>query len=205
MPAVFTSILLFPSLISLWGMMAFQSQPGPSFLIDPASRLEIHGSSNVNEFICTCRQTFVRLPFQIIGGHQPGRNIWLFQNTQLRLQTQLFDCGNKVMNKDFYNALKSKTHPTMWIELETIDEVRPISTSWTTFITQTRIIIAGARRSVPIQARVRRLSNNQIQILAEKALKMSDFGITPPTALMGMIKTNDEITIKLDLKVTIQE
>lgn len=109
------------------------------------------------------------------------------------------------MNKDFYNALKSKTHPTMWIELETIDEIRPIGTFWTTFLTQTRITIAGARKSVPIEARVRRLSANQIQIQAEKALRMSDFDITPPTALMGMIKTNDEITIKLNLKVTIQD
>ncbi len=196
---------MFPILLSFWSSIFFPLQSDPSFHIDPSSRLEIHGSSNVNEFICTCRQTFYKLPFQIVGGHQPGRTIWMFQNTQLRLQTQLFDCGNKVMNKDFYNALKSKTHPTMWIELETIDEVRQVNMSWTTFMTQTRITIAGTRRSVPIHARVRRVSSNQLQIQAEKALKMTDFGITPPTALMGMIKTNDEITIRLNLKVTIQE
>ena len=107
------------------------------------------------------------------------------------------------MNKDFYHALKAKTYPTMWIELESIENVQAIKSAWTTLATHTRITIAGTSRSVPVQARVRKLSEGKLQIYAERALKMSDFGIQPPTALMGMIKTNDEIIIKLDLVVEV--
>lgn len=92
----------------------------------------------------------------------------------------------------------------MWIELESIENVHAIDASWTALATHTRITIAGMGRSVPIQARVRKMADNKLQIYAERPLKMSDFGIQPPTALMGMIKTNDDITIKLDLIVTIQ-
>lgn len=194
---------LFPGLLSLWGQYPGSQTSGPRFLIHPMSKLEIHGTSNVNAFTCTCRQTFVSLPFQIVGGYHPERTQWAFRNTHLRLQTQLFDCGNKVMNKDFYHALKAKTHPTMWIELESIENVQPIKSAWTTLATHTRITIAGTSRSVPVQTRVRKLSEGKLQIYAERALKMSDFGIQPPTALMGMIKTNDEIIIKLDLVVEI--
>lgn len=107
------------------------------------------------------------------------------------------------MNKDFYHALKAKSHPTMWIELESIENVQAIGTSWTTLATHTRISIAGVGKSVPIHARVRKMADNKLQIYAERPLKMSDFGIQPPTALMGMIKTNDDITIKLDLIISI--
>ncbi len=205
MTSLTIAAFVFPGLFNWSGLNIRGQSSGPQFLIHPSSRLEILGSSNVNEFTCICRQAFASLPFQIVGGFHPQRTQWTFRNTNLRLQTQLFDCGNKLMNKDFYNALKSKTHPTMWIELETIDEIRPITTSWTTYMTQTGITIAGTKKSIPIQAKVRRLSINQLQIVAEKTLKMSHFGISPPTALMGMIKTNDDITIKLDLIVTILE
>lgn len=195
--------LVFPGLFNVFGLGSGNQSSGPQFLIHPSSRLEIYGSSNVNEFICTCRQTFVQLPFQIVGGYRPERTHWAFRNTHLRLQTQQFDCGNKVMNKDFYHALKAKSHPNMWIELESIENVRMITASWTTLATHTRITIAGTGKSVPIHAQVRKLADNKLQIRAERPLKMSDFGIQPPTALMGMIKTNDDITIKLDLIISV--
>lgn len=191
--------MFMPILLGFWGSIVAPPQSGPSFMIDPGSTLEIHGSSNVNTFVCLCRQAFIPMPYSPSGSLDPGKGPWHFENTRLTLQTQLFDCGNKVMNKDFYLALKAREHPRMQIELQSIDNGQVIGPTWTTLSTHTLITIAGVSRIVPIRAKVRRLTANKLQAIAEKPLKMTDFGIHPPTALMGMIKTNDDITINLNL------
>ena len=191
--------MFMPFLLGFWGSIMGPSQSGPSFMIDPGSTLEIHGSSNVNTFICLCRQSFVPMPWSSSGDLEPGQGEWRFKNTRLTLQTQLFDCGKKVMNKDFYLALKAKEHPRMQIELQSIEKGQVIGPAWTTLATHTLITIAGRSRQVPIHAKVRRLTSTKLQVIAEKPLKMTDFGIHPPTALMGMIKTNDDITIHMNL------
>ena len=158
------------------------------------STLEIHGSSNVNTFICLCRQSFVPMPWSSSGDLEPGQGEWRFKNTRLTLQTQLFDCGNKVMNKFLSGPEGQKNIPEC--RSSSSRSKRPvIGPAWTTLATHTLITIAGRSRRVPIHAKVRRLtSSTKLQVIAE-ALEDDRLRDPSPTALMGMIKTNDDITI----------
>ena len=42
--------------------------------------------------------------------------------------------------------------------------------------------------------------DKQFQVKGEVPLKMSDFGIDPPTAMMGTLKTGNEVVIKYNLE-----
>jgi hypothetical protein len=173
---------------------------GPSrFLIDPVSRLHIHGKSNVNTFTCTCRQTFLELPFNLTA--QQDATKLGFRHTVLIVQTRLFDCGNKVMNEDMYHALKSKKFPQMAIELDAVERIANPGVAWTDIKVWTKITLAGETRQVWLPAKIRQPGPGRWHIRTKKTLRMTDFKVTPPTALMGMIKTNDEITIELDLLI----
>jgi len=181
------------------GPLAAQGEMRSRFLVDPVSRLHIHGQSNVNVFTCTCQQAFHPLPFQI-SGHK-DRDKLGFRHTVLKVETRLFDCGNKVMNRDMYIALRANDYPEMSIELEAIEQNGPLPQTWQEMKVWTRITIAGVSQRVMLPARVRQPAEGRWQIKAKKELKMTDFKINPPTALMGMIKTYDEITIELDLLI----
>lgn len=169
------------------------------FLLDPVSQLKIHGKSNVNVFTCTCRQIFHPLPFRLDASRQQDR--LGFRHTLLRVQTQLFDCGNKVMNRDLYNALRADDYPEMTIELDAVEIPGSLSPAWSDVRVWTRITLAGVTQHIWLDAKVRQPADKQWQIRAGKALRMTDFRITPPTALMGMIRTYDEIRIELDLLI----
>jgi hypothetical protein len=181
------------------GSLLAQSEIRSRFLVDPVSRLHIHGQSNVNVFTCTCQQAFHPLPFQITG--HKDRDKLGFRHTVLKVETRLFDCGNKVMNRDMYIALRANDYPEMSIELEAIEQNGPLPQTWQEMKVWTRITIAGVSQRVMLPARVRQPAEGRWQIKAKKELKMTDFKINPPTALMGMIKTYDEITIELDLLI----
>ena len=48
------------------------------------------------------------------------------------------------------------------------------------------------------------MSLNTFHFVTNKAILMSDFGITPPLAALGMVKVRDEINISLDMVVSIE-
>ncbi len=181
------------------GNLIAQTSAPSRFLVDPVSRLHIHGKSNVNTFTCTCRQTFLELPFHL-SAQQDATKLG-FRHTVLNVQTRLFDCGNKVMNEDMYHALKSKKFPQMAIELDAVERITNLGLVWVDIKVWTKITLAGESRSVWLPAKVRQPGPGRWHIRTKKTLRMTDFKVTPPTALMGMIKTDDEITIELDLLI----
>ena len=40
-----------------------------------------------------------------------------------------------------------------------------------------------------------------MSIVGEKSIKMTSYGVEPPTALLGTIKTGDDLTIKFNIKL----
>ena len=42
-----------------------------------------------------------------------------------------------------------------------------------------------------------------IQLRGNRKLSMKDFGIKPPTMFMGMLKTNDQVTVTFDLELSL--
>ena len=61
------------------------------------------------------------------------------------------------------------------------------------------ISLAGTSRTVSVTITASRVSPSRFRITAELPLRMSDFGIAPPTALLGMIHARDELRVRFDL------
>ncbi len=89
----------------------------------------------------------------------------------------------------------------MSIELDAVERIAQIGPTWTDIKVWTKITLAGEARDVWLPAKIRQPGPGRWHIRTKKVLRMTDFKVTPPTALMGMIKTDDEITIELDLLI----
>ncbi|MBV6429283.1 MAG: hypothetical protein KIPDCIKN_03834 [Haliscomenobacter sp.] len=174
-------------------------------LITEQSKLSLSGTSNVNKFTCACNQKFS--PLTIGATASSNRSQIAFEHTVLKLTTNKLDCGQKIMNKDMYRTLKADEYPYISIELKkaqfpvgvTIDDCA----EWVELDAETVITIAGNARRVPLKVKARNLSAGRFQFRSAQALKMTDFGIQPPTAMMGAIKVRDSITIQFDLIVAV--
>jgi hypothetical protein len=49
---------------------------------------------------------------------------------------------------------------------------------------------------------VKTISDHDIKFSGSYTLKMTDFKMSPPTAMMGTIKVGNEVTIKFDLTLS---
>lgn len=100
------------------------------------------------------------------------------------------DMGS-VMNKKTYTALKAAGHPEITFTL--VGPIRTIHSS-TDISAEGNLTIAGITRTVKMHVNVIH-RNGQLIVEGSQTLNMTDFGIQPPTALFGSLKTADVIKI----------
>lgn len=203
---LFLSVFLFLLFASAFFPLPFDEH---QYQIETNSQLVIAGTSNVNEFTCdcSCERDFTRSTLEV-NQHTESNRID-FSNAQLNLTTTNLDCGHKIMNKDLYETLRARDYPHISItllqaEIPARNQQRFVSfNQWMDIDAITRITIAGQNKRVHIPVKGRRLDENRFHFTGEISLNMTDFGLEPPTAMLGLIKVNDTITINLDLVVRI--
>lgn len=109
------------------------------------------------------------------------------------------------MERDMRASLKANQFPTISFVLNQLSSIVPAGGADTHRQPGLRIrgvgdlTVAGATRRTPIEATVTRNAAGIFAARAQVTLSMSDFGITPPTALFGLIKAGNTITVAFDL------
>ncbi|MBK7031808.1 MAG: YceI family protein [Ignavibacteria bacterium] len=153
----------------------------------------------MNSFECMCTDEFNPQTAKITLSDDE-RQVW-FTGTTLKLKTSLLDCDNSKMNRDLCEALKSEDYPYIRIDLHdalitegTFDDPNGAKITCNASITITNIA-----RKVSLIVKGRRLSSGRYRFISTKELLMTDFGVEPPTALLGLIKVRNSIRINFDL------
>ena len=108
--------------------------------------------------------------------------------------------GKRGMDEKMHEALKSKTYPLITYRLQSAkiitrqaaqadDAVLAIETTGV-------LTVAGAERAVDLPMHVRRLSEDRLEVSGEASLRMTEFGIVPPSAMLGLLQTGDTVTVR---------
>lgn len=151
----------------------------------PGTSLYIDGTSSARAFTCTAEDAHRRLAV-----HREGAA------NRLSLPVAAFDCGHDRINRDFRNALGAEAHPEIRFTLAGADLVGdPASTAYT-LRAEGRLALAAVERPVSFLLTVRERPDGTYEAVGEHALRMTDFGIDPPTALFGLIRTRDAIVVR---------
>lgn len=106
--------------------------------------------------------------------------------------------GKNIMDKKCYAALKDETHPNIKYQFQKIKSIKKINDNLSNAILVGALTIAGKTKTVEIAVKITQ-KEGVVIIEGEKPLKMSDFDVVPPTAILGTLKTGNEITIVFNL------
>ena len=178
------------------------------FLIDPSSSaqtlvsaeilknssLTISGSTNIVSFKLFQNGDKLSRSKLTIAAAQSQNKITLSQN-QLSVVVKNFVSNNPMALRDFLKLLKSDTYPTLQVQLNYLD-LRPFSEKEESYSGNAlvSITITGITRhySIPISLN----SNGDLfTVNGIKKLSIRDFGLTPQTKMMGIIKVSEWIDI----------
>lgn len=126
-----------------------------------------------------------------------GQNL-SFQYVKVQVPVKSLESGKSLMDKKCYDALKEKKFPIISYEFKSMSNLKSTGSGAYSAVFTGNLTIAGNTKSVPIDVTIQ-VSNNNVQIKGRKPITMSDYGVEPPTALLGTIKTGDDITIDFNL------
>lgn len=162
--------------------------------VEDQSGVWIDGTSSVNEFTCKAGELagFGRMA----GGEQQAE-------AQVLMPVTRFDCGKKKMNQDFYEAMQANKQPVIRFRLTSADLLDAPASQYEHDAYRLQIAgvvaLAGKQEEVEFAADARALDQDRWIVEGRIPLRMSDFGIEPPSALFGLIKARDPITVRFRL------
>lgn len=210
---------LSPLFVVLLAVTTVAAAESTQFVAGPASELILEGSSNVANWRCKGTTLDGRMEVaaplsrinDVIDRVEDGNiGVWMSNPSQgrfpqptfrLRVPVRSLRCLNRQMDNDMYEALRAQAHPV--IEFQFADVTGGIEHdidggSYRTTIAGT-LTLAGAQKQIEVDVEARRLSPDRFRLRARLPLKMTDFRITPPTALFGMVKARNELTVTFDM------
>ncbi len=170
----------------------------------PGSRLWMEGKTNINKFSC---ETELLTGYAYFGSEDIFLPVNNFQNVETNtslyffIPTRSFDCRNDRMNKDMYNALKENQYPIIEYELTKSELIEAPDSKgvWYSVHTTGNLTLAGTKKKIEMDVKVRPLTNNTFQITGVIPISMRDFNIKPPTAFFGLIKAKSELSVHFDI------
>jgi hypothetical protein len=152
----------------------------------------------VNEFSCA------------IPGYYESDTIFLTDNELnktirlngcMEIDVFKFDCSNNLITKDLRKTLKASEYPKLVIRFLTLDRLesgsdRQYMKGWV------EVEVAGVKKTMQISYEYER-KNGSVSILnGKKVFCFSDFKLSPPKKMAGIIQIKDEFTVDFRLRLS---
>ncbi|MFH5832113.1 YceI family protein [Halalkalibaculum sp. DA384] len=205
--------LLSVALLAVWGLslqLAGAQEISPAYEagnieIEPTGALWLEGSASVVDYRCYAES--LAGSGEIENTTEPTKNVQGQGDVKVKvtIPVKALECGKSKMNRDLYEALKAEEHPSITYQLlqATLlsESTHPDSAGWMKIQTEGLLTIAGVTDTTSLVVEGQLVGQERFRVKGVKPLNMHDFDIEPPTALMGLIKANEKLTVHFDVSV----
>ncbi len=168
------------------------------WVVLPGSNLHVNGSTNINNFACEI--TDYLLPDTLICNKLNAKGQVLAMRGKMDLAIADFDCHNKMMTNDLRKTLKYKEFPNLtiqFISLNSFPDFRhPVSITGVVDIS-----LAGVKKRFDISYLFTIDPRQQLHLKGARAINFTDFNLTPPSKMGGIIKAKDLLNVEFNLNL----
>lgn len=107
---------------------------------------------------------------------------------------------SSIMDKKAHSALKSEEYPQIKFSLTTSQKIQIINGTFKGTATG-NLTVAGVTKNVSFPFTGKINDKNEVIINGSEKIDMTQFGIEPPTALMGSLKTGKDINVSFSINL----
>ena len=179
-----------------------QANTDVKYNILPQSKLYVDGTSTLHNFTINAKEISGYLVLNKVEENGETKvELDNMSEMKVLIPVKKLDTDKSSMNNNMDEALKADKIPDIIYELKSVGSCRlsdapddPVK-----FITTGNLSIAGQSRAIemPVDGYIGKDGN--IHFKGETTVKMTDFGVDPPTMLFGTIKTGDAVIVHFDL------
>lgn len=161
--------------------------------LQPGSRVWVDGTSTTRSWHCESTRAEGSAAAATTDLAQLSR----VARAEITVPVATLDCRNNTMNGHMRNALKADQAPEIRFRATSV-QVTPTSVDAGTAEMQGTLTIAGADRPVTITGTVVR-ENGQLRVRGSKRITMTEWGVRPPSLMLGTMKVNPAATVGFDV------
>jgi polyisoprenoid-binding protein YceI len=148
-----------------------------------------------------CEATSLDAAVDIDDGMHAGSAASGIRGVQVRVPTHSLTCGRSQMDHIMYKALHVDDAPECRQIVGRFDVVSTAAGARPTLVMQGTLRIAGRERVVRMPVELEEQPDGSVRAKGTLPILMTDYGISPPTALFGVLRTENRLVVKFDLLV----
>jgi polyisoprenoid-binding protein YceI len=151
------------------------------------SRVWLEGTSSVRSYKCNA----TKFDMAVVAETDESPSD-MVKSASLTVPVAQLECGNKTMNEHMRKALKAGTNPQITWKM-TSYEVQGANV-----VINGRLTIAGKENAIELRGSGS-AENGTIRFKGSKQFNMTEYGVKPPSLMLGTMKVRDPVTVSFDL------
>jgi hypothetical protein len=184
-----------------------QAAPG-ELALRAGSRLWLTGTSTIHDYSSKASKLEVAFrcdpalwPATLSGGEAVAALIRARGVTAMDVVIPVIGLksGKDKLDGNMHKALLAEKHPEIRFRMASY-EVGAVTDTATAIDVQGTLNVAGVDREVVLAASARP-EGGAVRLRCDVPLLMSQFGIKPPSMMLGTIKTSDKVVVHMDLMI----
>jgi polyisoprenoid-binding protein YceI len=159
----------------------------------PDVTIKVLGSSNVHDWTMTSTAMQSQGDFTVDGDKLQGLHTFNF-----RLAVKSLHSDHASMDDRTYKSVNASKYPDISYKL-TSAVVTSVGGNKYLIKTKGNLTIAGATQPISMEVTATVGADNAITCTGEKKIQLTDYGIKPPTFMLGTMKVTNDLTIQFNL------
>ena len=186
------------ALTALFTIAGSASAQSVRLAVAPDSKLWVEGGSNLHGW--SCKASSIDAMIDVDEAFLKSASPTQLKKVQVKVPVRNLKCGHGGMDGNLYKALKADESPDISYILGSFEVVPAAGDAFTVKSVGT-LKIAGTEKTVNMDVSTTKLADGSIRADGEVPLLMTDFGVKPPTAMFGTLRTDNKVTVKFSLLV----
>ena len=161
------------------------------------SEIKVKGTSNLHDW--TMKGNTLTCDAQFTVQSAAVNKLLSLNGLSFSVPVKNLKSGESLLDSRAYKAMKADKYSQVSFKMSSA-VVTPLNNNQYQIKATGQLSISGVTKEVTLLANGTINTDRSMNISGSKTIKMSDFGIKPPSFMLGALKTGDEVTIDFNLK-----
>lgn len=170
------------------------------------TNMTISGTSTVHDWTADVGNVYGSVAIDKNLSANVGSEMFIYdaiENVSVKIPVKSIKSHKSSMDDKIYDALNAGQHKYITFSIDKVKTLTVTNKSKGTFVAKVtgKMTVAGQTKNVDLTIKGQKLNGSAFSFSGAVDMKMTDFGVSPPTAMMGTIKSGDAITVSFDVTV----
>ena len=163
------------------------------------TRLWVEGGSSVRSWSCDATLVEASVTGGAVAATASAKEVSAAaRKAVLTIPVAKLDCRNGTMNEHMRKALKANANKAIEYRIAKW-ELTPRGDDEGTVTTSGALVIAGTEKPISVEFAAKRASQGTWQLKGSKTIRMTEWGVKPPSLMLGTMKVHDPVTVRFEL------